>query len=94
MKPLPIVLTFIGYTLIYAAVAAGGKFATEPWAGFYADAYTEKQSSTDASSNDHPWSTSVGKVGGTPLPSHLPKFSRPRGQGGLIVPTVAQAKNG
>lgn len=41
MKPLPIVLIFSGYALIYAAVAAGGKFATEPWAGLFADAYTE-----------------------------------------------------
>lgn len=26
--------------LIYAAVANQGKFATEPWAGLFADAYT------------------------------------------------------
>jgi len=34
-----ILLVFGGYTLVYAAVASGGKFATEPWAGLYADAY-------------------------------------------------------
>ena len=33
-------LLFGGYMLVYAAVAAGGKYATEPWAGLYADAYT------------------------------------------------------
>lgn len=31
---------FGGYTLIYAAVAGGGKFATDPWNGILADAYT------------------------------------------------------
>lgn len=46
MKPLPIVLIFSGYALIYAAVAAGGKFATEPWAGLFADAYTETGKNT------------------------------------------------
>lgn len=28
---------------MYASVAAGGKFATEPWAGLFADAYTGAQ---------------------------------------------------
>jgi hypothetical protein len=35
-----IILLFGGYMLVYAATARGGKFATEPWAGLYADAYT------------------------------------------------------
>lgn len=39
MRLVSTLLVFAGYTLIYAAVAAGGKFATEPWAGLYADAY-------------------------------------------------------
>lgn len=39
MKFLAIILTFGGYTLIYAAVAKQGRFATEPWAGLFADAY-------------------------------------------------------
>lgn len=31
---------FAGYTLIYAAVAAGGKFAATPWEALRQDAYT------------------------------------------------------
>jgi hypothetical protein len=34
-----VLLVFGGYTLVYAAVARGGRFATEPWAGLFADAY-------------------------------------------------------
>jgi hypothetical protein len=33
-------LIFAGYTLVYGAVAKGGRFATDPWAGLYLDAYT------------------------------------------------------
>ncbi len=40
MKFLAIILTFAGYTLIYAATAKGGKFATDPWNGVLFDAYT------------------------------------------------------
>lgn len=39
MKFLAIILTFSGYTLVYAAVASQGKFATDPWAGVIFDAY-------------------------------------------------------
>jgi len=35
-----ILLVFGGYTLVYSAVAGGGRFATEPWAALYGDAYT------------------------------------------------------
>lgn len=35
-----ILMLLAGYTLIYGSVAAGGKFATEPWAALFADAYT------------------------------------------------------
>jgi hypothetical protein len=38
-------LVFGGYVLVYAAVARGGRFATEPWAGLYEDAYTGDQTS-------------------------------------------------
>jgi hypothetical protein len=44
MKSLAMILTFAGYTLIYAAVANQGIFATEPWNGLFADAYTGPQS--------------------------------------------------
>lgn len=40
MKFLGILFVFFGYMLVYASAAAGGKFATEPWAGLFADAYT------------------------------------------------------
>jgi hypothetical protein len=40
VKLLGILFVFFGYMLVYASVAAGGKFATEPWAGLFADAYT------------------------------------------------------
>jgi len=36
---LSVTLTFIGYTLVYAAVANKGRFATTPWAGVFRDAY-------------------------------------------------------
>lgn len=39
MQFIGILLVFGGYTLVYAATAHGGRFATEPWAGLYADAY-------------------------------------------------------
>lgn len=35
------VLLFFGYTLVYASVAHGGVFATDPWNGIFADAYTD-----------------------------------------------------
>lgn len=39
MRFLSTLFLFVGYCFIYAAVAAGGKFATEPWAVLFADAY-------------------------------------------------------
>lgn len=40
MNLLGIGLGFLGYVLVYAAVANHGRFATSPWAGLVADAYT------------------------------------------------------
>ena len=34
---------FVGYLLVYAAVANKGRFATAPWAGIVADAYDTTQ---------------------------------------------------
>ena len=34
-------LMFIGYLLVYAAVADSGKYATQPWKGVLGDAYTD-----------------------------------------------------
>jgi hypothetical protein len=39
VKFLSMLLILGGYMLVYAAVAKGGVFATEPWLGLYADAY-------------------------------------------------------
>lgn len=33
-------LLFVGYTLVYAAVANSGKFAAAPWEALRTDAYT------------------------------------------------------
>lgn len=43
MKFLGTLFVFAGYVFLYASVAAGGKFATEPWASLFADAYTGAQ---------------------------------------------------
>lgn len=37
---LSIAVSFIGYVLVYGSVANHGRFATEPWSGLFADAYT------------------------------------------------------
>lgn len=36
---LSVALTFTGYVLVYAAVAKQGRFATQPLAGVFQDAY-------------------------------------------------------
>ena len=35
------ILLFFGYVLVYAGIAHGGVFATDPWNGIFADAYTD-----------------------------------------------------
>lgn len=39
MNFLALILAFLGYTLVYAATANHGRFATAPWTGVLADAY-------------------------------------------------------
>lgn len=91
MKPLPIVLIFSGYILVYAAVAAGGKFATEPWAGLFYDAYTEEQSSTVQTPLQ---AARAVKFGGNQVAPPSPIIRNRRGQiTGINPPTVGQAKN-
>lgn len=34
---------FGGYTLMYAAIANGGKYYPDPWKGLIADAYTDQE---------------------------------------------------
>jgi len=36
---LTIAVMGVGYTLVYAAVANGGRFAEQPWRAFFEDAY-------------------------------------------------------
>lgn len=38
---LSVALVFVGYTLVYAATANHGRFATNPWTGVVADAYLD-----------------------------------------------------
>lgn len=42
----------LGYTLVYAAVANGGRFAATPWEGFRSSAY-DQQGSGSSSSGSH-----------------------------------------
>lgn len=51
MKFLAMILLFTGYTLVYAAVAKKGEFATDPWLGIIGDAYTNTNGSSDGSSD-------------------------------------------
>lgn len=54
MKAFAILLTFAGYTLVYAAVANRGRFATDPWAGLFADAYTSNAAIATAEQGTNP----------------------------------------
>lgn len=61
---------FLGYMLVYAAVADGGKFATDPWSSLWADAYTtplvaaDQSVVTAAQAAGAAVSSSIGQVGG------------------------------
>lgn len=44
--PLGIMLALLGYTLVYAATANHGRFATQPWAGITGDAYADVNADT------------------------------------------------
>lgn len=72
MKFLGTLFVFAGYVFLYASTAAGGKFATEPWAGLFADAYTGAQIS--------------GNTSGTITNQQLTNAVRPRGVTGPITP--------
>lgn len=47
MKFLSILLLLGGYILVYASIARGGRFATEPWQGLFEDAYDTVPQSQD-----------------------------------------------
>ena len=42
MRFLGIILSLLGYTLVYASIANHGRFAADPWKGLVMDAYTDK----------------------------------------------------
>lgn len=43
----------LGYLLLYAAIANGGRFAAHPWAGLQEDAYTgDRSTATGPTSGD------------------------------------------
>ena len=48
MKLVGILFLFFGYVFVYASVAAKGRFASEPWAALFADAYTDASTTTEA----------------------------------------------
>lgn len=79
------VALLLGYTLVYAAVANHGAFATNPWAALVADAYTGKHPKVAEGSGAQPSSPGVGP-GGQGFPGgqgELPGLRRIRGgQGG------------
>lgn len=72
MRFLGTLLVFAGYVFVYASVAAGGKFATEPWAGLFADAYTGAQI--------------TGSTSGTITNQTLTQVARSRGITGPVTP--------
>lgn len=62
MKFVGIALVFGGYILVYAATARGGRFATEPWAGLFADAYTTTGNTNMTPSEQKTAGAEVGSV--------------------------------
>ena len=84
MKFLGIMFVFSGYVLVYASTAAGGKFATEPWAGLFADAYTGAQTNPQAESTDtgnnpliNPRARPTLTITGNPIPVPQAEFTNP-----------------
>lgn len=70
---------FAGWTLVYAAVADGGRFATTPWEALRRDAYAGADGSSGASGAPaHHSSTFDRIVNGitslVPLPFPIPKL--------------------
>jgi hypothetical protein len=64
------VFLFAGYTLVYAAVANGGKFAAQPWESLRRDAYSggggsssQGAASAPPSSHSSTWDTIRGIAG-------------------------------
>lgn len=63
MKFLGTLFLFAGYTLIYSAVANGGRFASDPWNSVLSDAYSQPGTSSTPGSTG-----SASAAGATPSP--------------------------
>jgi hypothetical protein len=61
-------ILFIGYTLVYAAVANGGKFALNPWRALYEDAYAAGSSGSSSGSHKSTIDSIAGWFGKAPGP--------------------------
>jgi hypothetical protein len=93
MRFVGILMLFGGYVLVYAAVANSGEFATEPWAGVLADAYTTSQSTGTTASgspatsatapSSAPSAASTVPKGYVPANTSLPSVAGPSGIVGL-----------
>lgn len=78
----------LGYILIYASVANGGRFASHPWAGLQEDAYTGDRSSAtgpDAGAPPTAAPTFPGKAAATMIGGRSTSPRRPRAQTGVFV---------
>jgi hypothetical protein len=71
MKFVAIIMTFIGYVLVYAGVANGGKFATQPWMGIIDDAYSQGASQSGSSGSGGSASSSSGSATPTQKGTHI-----------------------
>lgn len=72
MKFVAIIMTFIGYVLVYAGVANGGKFATQPWMGIIDDAYSQGSSAgASAGGSGGSASSNAGSAAPTQKGTHI-----------------------
>lgn len=71
MKFVAIIMTFIGYVLVYAGVANGGKFATQPWMGIIDDAYSQGSSASSSSGSGGGASSNAGSATPTQKGTHV-----------------------
>lgn len=86
-------MVFIGYVLVYASTANGGKFATQPWMGILQDAYANANSntsggtgsSTGAPSTENQKSTKITSGRSTPTTTSSTPNNNPLGTFGKIL---------
>lgn len=71
MKFVAIIMTLIGYVLVYAGVANGGKFATQPWMSIIDDAYSQGSSASSSSGSGGSASSNAGSATPTQKGTHI-----------------------